>query len=363
MSQRFIRTFLIRSAALMVICIAATIVFDPFFQYHRPLPGLKAVLTDTEYQCIGTLRTFEYDSLIVGSSVVENNNNGWFNQGFDCKTVKAVRTYGATADLCFLMDIAFENHDLKYVFYNMDTSSLDADPVATYRLTGSPMYLYDRNYLNDIEYVLNKGVLMEKIPYLIANSFIGDYDENDAYNWSHWKSFNQESVLANYYRKPTVLPMEAKSIYQAQLDGNLALITEQLERHPETNFKIFFPPYSMFYWDNIYRNGKTEAYLYNMEQAVSTLLAYENVEVYYFQHEEKIVCDLNNYMDILHFSQDVNYWMYEQMAAGNYRLTPDNYLAVLDNMRQLSYRITEEDILNYEEMLRYDDADDSERLF
>ena len=43
----------------------------PVFHYHKPWFGLKAVLTDKEYQCIGSLRNFDYDSLIVGSSVAE----------------------------------------------------------------------------------------------------------------------------------------------------------------------------------------------------------------------------------------------------------------------------------------------------
>ena len=89
---------------MLAAVITLVIVFDPFYQYHEPLPGLKAVLTDKEYQCIGTLRTFDYDALIVGSSVCENYNDHWFDEGFDCKTIKAIRSYGATADLCYLLD-------------------------------------------------------------------------------------------------------------------------------------------------------------------------------------------------------------------------------------------------------------------
>lgn len=121
--RKFIRSFFIRSILLLSAVIAVVVVFDPFYHYHRPLPGLKAVLTDKEYQCIGTLRTFDYDALIVGSSVCENYNNHWFDDGFDCQTIKAIRSYGATADLCYLLDSAFEKHDLRYVFYNIDPSS------------------------------------------------------------------------------------------------------------------------------------------------------------------------------------------------------------------------------------------------
>lgn len=361
--RQFIKSFLLRSAGLLLGCLAIVVICDPFFLYHRPLPGLKAVLTEKEYQVIGSLRTLDYDSVIVGSSVVENINDAWFEQGFDCTALKAVRAHGVTADLCYLLAIAFAEQPLKYVFYNCDTSSLDAEPVDTYETAGAPTYLYDQTYLNDAQYLLNKDVLMEKIPFLIAQSLIGDYDENASYNWAQWKSFSQELALANYRRKPSVVPMLAPTAYQEQLTANLELLTTQISRHPETIFKIFFPPYSLLYWDNIYRNGKTEAYLYNMEQAIATLLTYDNVEIYYFQHEETIVGDLNNYMDVLHFSQEINYWMYEQMAAGNYRLTADNYQAALMKMRQLADRIVQEEVLLLEPLMQYAPDDRSSDLF
>ena len=75
MIQKFLRNFFIGSALLLLLCMATVVLFDPFFQYHKPLPGLKAVLTDKEYQCVGSLKNFDYDSVIAGSSVSENYNN------------------------------------------------------------------------------------------------------------------------------------------------------------------------------------------------------------------------------------------------------------------------------------------------
>ena len=301
MAQKFLKQFFTASVILLLACVLAVVVFDPFFQYHKPLKGLKAVLTDKEYQCVGSLKTFDYDSVIAGSSVSENYNNGWFDQGFGCKSIKAIRSYGATADLCYLLDIAFEHQDLKYVFYNLDPSALEADPETTYELTGCPMYLYDDNYVNDVRYWLNKGVLMEKIPYLIANSLMGDYDENNSYNWAQWKEFNSDMILGLYIRKPSVSEMKPRDYYEDLLRKNLDLLTDRITAHPETEFYIFVPPYSMLWWDNIYREGDTEAYLYNMEQAMKTLLEYENVKMFYFQNYIDIITDFENYMDILNF--------------------------------------------------------------
>lgn len=356
MERKFIRSFFKRILLLMAVIALVVIAFDPFFHYHKPWFGLKAVLTDKEYQCIGSLRTFDYDSLIVGSSVAENYYNGWFNEGFGCRAVKAVRSYGATADLCYLLDAAYEDHDLSYVFYSMDTSSLSADPTPTYALTGCPMYLYNKNYFDDVKYLYNKGVLLEKIPYMVATSLIGDYDENDSYNWAQWKEFNQDMALGLYIRTPEIAPMKPEDFYRDKLLANISLVTDRIAAHPETQFKIFFPAYSMLYWDNLYRNGDLEAYLYNMEQAVGAFLRYDNVEVFYFQNETGIITDLDNYMDTLHFSPEINQYMTEQIIAGNHKLTPDNYKETLADMRDIAYRIVHEWILPYEDSIKIDTA-------
>ncbi len=358
MAQKFLKQFFTASVILLLACVLAVVVFDPFFQYHKPLKGLKAVLTDKEYQCVGSLKTFDYDSVIAGSSVSENYNNGWFDQGFGCKSIKAIRSYGATADLCYLLDIAFEHQDLKYVFYNLDPSALEADPETTYELTGCPMYLYDDNYVNDVRYWLNKGVLMEKIPYLIANSLMGDYDENNSYNWAQWKEFNSDMILGLYIRKPSVSEMKPRDYYEDLLRKNLDLLTDRITAHPETEFYIFVPPYSMLWWDNIYREGDTEAYLYNMEQAMKTLLAYENVKMFYFQNDREIITDLENYMDILHFSPEINRYICDSLIAGKRQVNSENYAEEIRSMRDLAYETVEKLVLPYEDRIKVDIYDE-----
>ncbi|MDE6890847.1 MAG: SGNH/GDSL hydrolase family protein [Lachnospiraceae bacterium] len=357
-SKKFIRQFFTAGIVLLLLCILTVVVFDPFFQYHKPLKGLKAVLTDKEYQCVGSLKTFDYDSVIAGSSVSENYYNDWFNQGFGCNSIKAIRSYGATADLCYLLDIAFSRQDLKYVFYNLDSAALVAEPETTYELTGCPMYLYDDNYINDVEYWLNKGVLMEKIPYLIANSTIGGYDENDSYNWAQWKQFNSDMILGLYIRKPSIAEMKPADYYEEILRKNIALLTERIGAHPETEFYVFIPPYSMLWWDNIYREGDMEAYLYNMEQAMEALLSFENVKLFYFQNDREIITNLENYMDIIHFSPEINRYICECLINGKNQVSKDNYREIICEMRELSYEIVEKLVKPYEDRIKVDIYDE-----
>ena len=78
--RKFLKRFGIAAAALMGLAAGAAALFDPFYHFHAPLPGMKAVVTQSEYQCIGTIRNFEYDSVLLGSSTAENYNNRWFDE-------------------------------------------------------------------------------------------------------------------------------------------------------------------------------------------------------------------------------------------------------------------------------------------
>ena len=103
----------------------------------------------------------------------------------------------------------------------------------------------------------------------------------------------------------------------------------------------------MLWWDNVYRSGERDAYLYNEEQAIAALLEYDNVEIYYYQDEEDIITNLDLYMDMIHFSKDINQVICNKLIAGENRLTKENYQERIQNMYELSERIVQEDILEY----------------
>ena len=359
-SKNFIKRLTITVLALLVLVGAIVFAFDPFYHYHKPWFGLKAVLNDKEYQCVGSLRNFDYDSLIVGSSVMENNDNSWFDEAFGVSSIKAIRSYGATADLCYLMDVAYEDHDIRYVFYNIDPSSLYGDAVTTYESTGCPMYLYDRNPFNDIQYLYNKDVLFEKIPYEVANSFMGDYDENLSYNWAKWKSFGSEMALGLYFRPTGVKDMLPEDAYLDKLKANIELVTAQVEAHPETEFIFFYPPYSMLWWDMSYREGESDAIIRCEKEMTKALLSYDNVRVFGFQGEEEVTTNLDNYMDTIHFSPEINKLMLDKIVAGEDELTLDNYEEKLDELSDFTDRVVNEYIIPYENdgLLNYESEEE-----
>lgn len=343
--KKFLKNFIWQSGLLLVLVGAAVVLIDPFFHFHAPIGSLKAVVTKAEYQCIGTVRNFDYDSIVLGSSVAENYNNRWFDEAFGGTTIKGIKSSAATVDLVYYLKEAFEakkDAGLKNVYYSMDLFALTADAERVFPDESLPLYLYNKNPLDDVQYLWNKDVVFEHIPYLFAMTYLDDYDEGTSYNWWQYKVFGEKEALKHYSRPETVAPMMAEADYKENVDKNIALLEELVKVHPETTFRFVYPPYSMLWWDSAYLKGETEQNLYAAEAAMERLLPYENVEMYYFQNDEALITNLDNYMDAVHFSMEISRNMVEWMKDGEYRLTLQNYQEEIGKMRKLSEKIEEE---------------------
>lgn len=77
------------------------------------------------------------------------------------------------------------------------------------------------------------------------------------------------------------------------------------------------------------------------------MLAYDNVEIYFYQDDKETITNLDNYMDMIHFSKDINRQIYEKLARGEGQLTLENYEKRLDDMYALSEEIVKTEILRY----------------
>lgn len=343
--RKFLRRFGIAAAALMALAAGMVALFDPFYHFHGPLPGMKAVVTQSEYQCIGTIRNFEYDSVLLGSSTAENYNNRWFDEAFGCTTVKAIKSSGTTADLKFYLDEAFAAHDIKNIFYSLDLFALDGDPEINFVNDSMPLYLYDKNPFNDVKYLFNKDVIFKDIPYLLAMNLSGGYDEGTSYNWWQYKTFSEEETRKHYDRSETVEPMQDASCWKERVDANILILEEYVNGHPGTAFYFLLPPYSQLWWDSVYRSGQLEEYLYARQAAMETLAVYENVRVLDFQVDERIIMELDNYMDPVHFSADINHLMAQEAAKEDsvYLVKEEDIEERAEKMRELAFSIQSSD--------------------
>lgn len=347
--KRPLKWLLILIAGELALVALITFLFDPFYQYHSALPGTKAVLYDRDNQVPGTIRTFDYDSVLLGSSVAENFDSDYLNTMYDGEFIKIIRASSSIADLRYYMDMAHKEQEIKNVFWCMDVFAYTFSTEVTLYEDNIPRYLHTGTVLDDFPYLFNKEILFQKIPYFLVSSYLGTNTGGNAYNWAADKTFGPASAMRSY-NKPAGDFADSGIVSSAdkeRIDTNLAMALEEITAHPETQYTVVLPPYSLLWWDSGYVNNIASSYLYAMEQSMTALVPLENVTVHFFMNERDIICDLNYYMDMLHYSPEINQYMLDCINAGTHMVTEDNLEETVAGMKETVDYIVTEKIYDY----------------
>lgn len=313
-----------------------TVYIDPLFHFHGPLENYEYPLNDEIYQNDGITRNFEYDSIITGTSVVENFKTSEADDLFDANFVKVPFFGSYYKETNENLRRAYDaGKNIKYVIRSLDYTYLIADK-DSYR-DDAPAYLNNYNLFDDVNYVLNKSVLFDQtwnvIKYTEAGNKTTDFD---AYaNWNDSSTFGEEAVLASYTLGEAAESDKELSEYETAMmyENIVQNITAIADEHPETTFYLFFPPYSICYWDVLNNDGEIDWRIEAEQIAIEEILKHSNIKLYSFCNNFELVCNLDNYTDRVHYGEWVNSWILEWMQDDKYLLTKDNYEIYIETIK------------------------------
>lgn len=325
MYKKFIICVIGGSLLLLFLYASIIICIDPYLHYHAPWFGMQPVLSKERYQNPGAAAHLEYDSMLLGSSMSENFKVSQFDEAFECKTMKLSSEALRTGSLKWMFEIAYKDHDIKNVFLGMDMDPL-LDTYGNYYFP-IPEYLYDDNPFNDLEYLLNKEVFADVLQTVVKNKMQNVPSLDEAYNWSDGVIFSKEAALASVsWDMLTPGTTIDRSVYIENAKLNLTNILPYIEAHPETEFYIFYPPYSILWWNMHISQGDIDDIFNLVRYSTKEFLAYDNVKLYSFQDIESVICNLDNYKDYNHYSPMINEQIIAWLENDQYRLTKGNYL-------------------------------------
>ncbi len=312
--------------ATLVLVAAVTAVIDPFFHYHAPLDRLEYPLDNQRYQNDGITRHFDYDAMIIGTSMTENFLTSEYDALFGVHSIKVNYSGASFPELFDALERAIDrNPELKHVIFAIDQWFLLEGWDMLAASGDYPTYLYDENLANDVNYLLNKSVLFENTLGVLDYTRYGyttpTFDEYS--NWNDLYTFDAGLVLQNYDRpalcevQPPLTEGQKEALAQ-MLRGTIVRLARE---HPDIEFVCFYPPYSVLAWDRYIRQGTLEQQLEAYALASEVLLEGENIQLYSFLNDFQLVSDLNHYKDFSHHSQEINSLLLQRFANKEYLLT------------------------------------------
>lgn len=94
--KRFVCAVLAVSLVLLASLAALVVLVDPFFQFHTP--GDAEVFENERYENPGMIRNLEYDTVLMGTSLVCNYRASWFDELTGGQTIKIAYRDGYLSD-------------------------------------------------------------------------------------------------------------------------------------------------------------------------------------------------------------------------------------------------------------------------
>lgn len=331
------KRFFIAALACAVVCLGALVLLvaveDPLFVVSGVSEDDTALFNNQRYEMAGLIRHQDYSNVVMGTSLVANYRASWFTEALGEETLKITFPDGWISEFDKALQLAYRTHgELNRVFFGLDPNILiRPDSERTVEL---PEYLYNQNPLDDVEYLLSADTVQLALRSALQRRAGNGVTLDEAYVWDGSFVFSEERALSGYKRpevNPDPLPADA---YLAAAEENLDVVCGWAEAHPDTQFTIWFPPYSILYWDKMTREGTADAILTAVEYAAERLMAYDNVNVHCFLHNYAVIQHLDYYTDHIHCSGFITHDTAQNLLSGRWMLTEENYQIRLDELRE-----------------------------
>ncbi|HHW61579.1 MAG TPA: hypothetical protein GX404_06705 [Syntrophomonadaceae bacterium] len=349
------RSFVIWTIALTVLfCLLLGLlnfIIDPL-QYYRQASFYQPSFSEEQrYQAPALARNWDYDTIIIGSSMTENFIPTEVDKALDARTVKLSMSGCSAREEKLIIELALREKQPRRVIWGLDYGSLkgDIDRVRD-ETTPFPYYLYDDKWYNDYPYLFSKNTLRHTLE-IISNELWGKeaeiQDPNYLNHWHSWATYGEE-VLMQQWQEEKKQRQKVAMLYD-QHDWSFAAMAKSfdvniyplIKEHPEVEYVIYFPPYSILRYKSLMLDDpqmiadelKVKAYIWEK------LKDCPNVELYDFQADKSLTHKLDNYKDYSHHNIEYNELILQAIATRDpdYLLTEENVQEKIQSLREQIY--------------------------
>ncbi len=311
------------SLVLLLILGGITFAVDPLYQYRYD--ENDSYFLSSKFSCAGLIKNYEYDSVMLGSSMTQNFDPDIFKDEMGLNLLKVNVGGMSVPELCVYLDYIDEHSDCKKVFVSLDLQRFAINPdEAEFKI---PKHLIN-GYWDDYKYLLSSEVYTRFLPLDLAikgletlnievPSFIKNTTDIDELgSWYRDYPSGEEAVLKSLEKDGFGVSSIVAEDVDENAKENIELLFSTIEKvSDETEYVFFFPPYSSLYWFHSRDNGHFDAFCEAKESIFNLSKNYKNITVYDFQNFD-LTADLNNYRDITHYSKDINDYMVKCFADG-----------------------------------------------
>lgn len=360
--------FLIGTIILTLILPALFVfIVDPLQLYHNQVSLKKEkYFTEQRHQNIGLINKFLYrnensnNTIILGSSLSENFIPSKIEKLLKnkSKVLKLALSGGQPIEYATTLKKALDSEKIKTVYWEINRNYMVEKIQSIDKNHDFPYQLYSDNPIEQAYYYLfNNDYVKHSLAVFTGNEnrrkWKGGLDK-----LNYWMSGALKSNQFKNYSSPTsknrlnqAIAKNNRKIHTSIIGFDFKYLNKYIlaliKKYPEVNFKIWFPPYSTYYYKT-YDETQVNRVISAKKYLVNKTNKMNNVTVYGFDNEFNIINNIYNYKDYGHYRSYVNDYMIVSMIENKHILTMDNidnYLySLIDNINSYNKVYVNKDI-------------------
>ena len=328
---------------LTLVCGAAlcVFIFDPYYRYRWP-----SIYKPLYYKSYATaprlFRQFDFDMLMLGSSMAGNFFLSDIDKEFGCKSLKISADGASSYDLKKMFDtaVAAKGSKIKQVIYLLDIYAVNK-PQKRYEKFD---YMYRNDYSEEYRYLFDKEALKSvyyiiKRPFRLKGTRKYQAEFNRMFFSEHDKSRYSMAQVIKSARECVADGVRAASGYPGYRNIVETEILSMFDCHPDIKFTVIMPPYHLYTLCLSEYFGESESFLKQKTEILSELVKRKNVRVIDLQCDPQIVCDGSYYIDVQHYSSALGKKILKWAAEGKYLLRGKE--DIVDNENKLRKMVQE----------------------
>lgn len=365
MYKKFIIFTLCTFLSFVVLHLSLLIVVDPLAIFNFGIVKKEFYVKEMRFQAAGVIRSYDFDSAIVGTSMAENFDANETSKILGGQFLNLSLSGSLLEERKVVLNYIIDQHQVKDLIISFDGAT------KLQRNQGIPIsnwsFLYDTNYLDDIVvYTSNKYMSFANCHSLFNGQMyrliLGDCPTEkirpDVYSLTEWYSDPSKSdrfgglqywlsnknnlqmksiidkILKSDERRKTgrVIPVEDRfNLHNFdEVEENLIPLIQQ---NPEVRFILFFPPYSLLNYamEQQTNNYQFENYKSFVKKAALEMEKYPNVQLHWF-NDQDFILNIENYKDLLHYHPRYQALFLEHFRDNESIINAENYQTKLADL-------------------------------
>ena len=369
--KKAVAVFFFSSLFLTILFFTALYLYDPLKLYHKPLKKKyqNRIHSNMREQAAGVINNWEFDSLILGTSIMENSSADEASQKLGGRFVNLSLEGSNYFERHIVLRYALSKKKIDRVIYSLDhlgVVSREGHPTFP---VDQWDFLYDDNRFDDFRIYLNNKYMKCLRSFSSSDKCLGRDTGLDRPNAWYMDPFHAARYggLEKWFQASNTV--QIKEVFQAILDTinqikagkeipleameqkmhNVKMYLDEtilspVSRYPDTEFDLILPPYSRIFFaiEAQYDKPMFQLYRESIRYLVSMSQKYPNMKLYGWGDHD-FLDDIANYKDLYHYSYEINSWMLDAIKKGEGLLTPESvegYLHIISE-KALQYDLLE----------------------